>query len=437
MDQIRVKRDGGALSDEQIGELVAGCVSGAIPDYQIAAWLMAVYFRGMRPKELAALTRAMVNSGEVYDLSAIPGVTADKHSTGGVGDKVSLVLAPLAAACGLYVPMVSGRGLGHTGGTLDKLESIPGLTTRLSRGRFIRQLKKIGLAMAGQTKKFVPADRMLYALRDVTSTVESIPLISASIMSKKLAEGTEVLVLDVKTGNGAFMQKQADAVKLAKTMVGIGQAMGRKVSAMITDMSQPLGRAVGNANEVAESIEALKGGGPADLMEVTFALTARMLTLAKLAKHDKEAREQMDRAIQSGAALEKFRLMIEAQGGDPRVIDDPRRLPSAPHKAVIKAPHSGYLASFDTRKIGVAASILGAGRAVANDMIDPAVGISIEAKIGEKIGSGQPLFNIYYRETKAYDSASTILMGSFTLEAMAPKPNRIILKADTSASRRH
>lgn len=431
VDLIRIKREGGNLSSEEIEFLIDGYVAGEIPDYQVAAWLMAVYYNGMNAAELATLTQSMMNSGDVYDLSDIPGVKADKHSTGGVGDKVSLMLAPLAAACGAVVPMISGRGLGHTGGTLDKLEAIPGFSTNLSAARFKRQLKQIGLAMGGQTKKFVPADRKLYALRDVTCTVESIPLISASIMSKKLAEGCDVLVLDVKTGSGAFMRKQADAEKLARTMVAIGRKMGRKVSAMITDMSQPLGCAVGNANEVVESIEVLKGGGPADLVAVTRALTARMLVLGKLAKNDKEAGVQMDKAIASGAALEKFREMVETQGGDPRCVDHPEKiLPQAKKKKVITAPRSGYLTEFNTLNVGLGACVMGAGRAVVADKIDPGVGLWVRARVGDKITKGQPIYEVYYNDTKRFASAKSMLENSFKISSKRVRPPRLIRKSE-------
>ncbi len=431
VDLIRIKREGGKLSSEEIEFLIDGYVAGRIPDYQVAAWLMAVYYKGMNAAELATLTQSMMNSGDVYDLADIPGVKADKHSTGGVGDKVSLMLAPLAAACGAYVPMISGRGLGHTGGTLDKLEAIPGFSTNLSAARFKRQLKKVGLAMGGQTEKFVPADRKLYSLRDVTCTVESIPLISASIMSKKLAEGCDVLVLDVKTGSGAFMRKQADAETLARTMVAIGRKMGRKVSAMITDMSQPLGCAVGNANEVVESIEVLKGGGPADLVAVTRALTARMLVLGKLAKNDKDAGAQMDKAIASGAALEKFREMVETQGGDARCVDHPEKiLPQAKKKKVITAPRPGYLTEFNTLNVGLGACVMGAGRAVVADKIDPGVGLWVRARVGDKITKGQPIYEVYYNDAKRFASAKTLLEDSFKISSKRARAPRLIRKSE-------
>ncbi|MBI3736345.1 thymidine phosphorylase [Candidatus Sumerlaeota bacterium] len=426
-DLIRVKRDRGELSEAQIREMIRDYVAGKIPDYQMSAWLMAVYFNGMTDAELRALTGAMIRSGECFDLRSVPGVKADKHSTGGVGDKISLILAPLAAACGLVVPMVSGRGLGHTGGTLDKLEAIPGFRTQLTAAQFRRQLSKIGLAMGGQTARFVPADRKLYALRDVTATVESIPLIAASIMSKKLAEGCDVLVLDVKAGNGAFMNHIEDARRLASTMTGIGRSMGRKVSAIITNMDQPLGFAVGNANEVAESIEVLRGEGPADIRELTFILTARMLILAKRVKNETEARHITEQALTSGAALEKFRKLIEAQGGDPRIIDRPDRLPQAPRKTVIKAVTAGWIKSFQTREIGAAAAILGGGRALMSDTIDPAVGIRVCAKIGDKVEKHQPIFEIAYRRKDRMEAAVRRLNEAYCLAGSRVRPPKLIL----------
>jgi len=427
VDLIHAKRRGEALSAPDIRSLVDGYVAGRVPDYQVSALLMAIFFQGMDREELTVLTEAMMRSGEVYDWSDIDGVKADKHSTGGVGDKVSLILAPLAAACGLVVPMVSGRGLGHTGGTLDKLETIPGFHVQLSRARMRRQLQKIGVAMAGQSEKFVPADKKLYALRDVTATVESIPLIATSIMSKKLAEGCGVLVLDIKVGNGAFMARAADARRLGKTMIEIGKSMGRRVSATLTDMNQPLGRAVGHANEVLEAIEALQGRCPPDLERVTYALTARMLTMAGLAASPRDAKRMIQRAIGSGAALEKFGQLIEAQGGDRRVLDEPWRLPTAPREAVIPAPRPGWLGGFDTRQIGLAAAVLGAGRATKEDSIDPGVGLAIEVKIGQRVDKGQPVITVRYRKESAWQSASKMLEQAFEVGQEPPRPPRLVL----------
>ena len=428
VDLIYAKRQGEALAPAAIEALIHACVKGTIPDYQLAAWLMAVFFRGLDERELSALTRAMMHSGEVFDLSAIPGVKADKHSTGGVGDKVSLILAPLAAACGLIVPMVAGRGLGHTGGTLDKLESIAGYNVQLNGAQLRRQLKKIGVAIVGQTDRFVPADKKLYALRDVTATVESIPLIAASIMSKKMAEGCEALLLDIKVGNGAFMKDLASARLLGRTMIGIGRALGRKVAALITDMNQPTGQAIGNANEVAESIAALQGRWPEDLKEITLALTARLLILAGQAKDEADAQGQMERAIASGAALDKFRALVEAQGGDPRLIDHPERLPLAPKEAVIAAPRAGTLAALDTRAIGVAAAILGAGRATRDAPIDPGVGVWLKARLGERVERGQPIFTVRYRKPGLWDQARPMLEGAITIGDKPGRKRKLILE---------
>lgn len=424
VDLIFAKRQGETHAKAEIEWLIAQYVRGTLPDYQLSAWLMAVFFRGLNPAELSALVNAMMRSGEVFDWKGIKGVKADKHSTGGVGDKVSLILAPLAAACGLVVPMVSGRGLGHSGGTLDKLEAIKGFNVNLSRAEMGRVMKKIGVSMIGQTEKFVPADKKLYALRDVTATVESIPLISASIMSKKMGEGCDVLVLDIKCGNGAFMTDIKKARELGRTMVAIGKEMGRKVSALITDMNQPLGIMVGNANEVAESIECLKGGGPKDLMDVTYALTARMLVLAGTAKDTKAAQALMEGAIKSGAALDKFRELIKEHGGDAKVLDDPKRLPGAPKVAEIVAPRAGYFTEIDTRTVGVAACVLGAGRQKKEDTIDHGVGLEYLTRIGQKVEKGQPIFRVNYRKPGAWEAAKPLLEGCFKIgetKAKAPK----------------
>lgn len=407
---IRLKRDGEPLSREQIAEFVGGVVDGSIPDYQVSAWLMAVFFRGLEPPELAILTETMMRSGELLDLSDVPGVKADKHSTGGVGDKVTLALAPLAAACGLVAPMIAGRGLGHTGGTIDKLEAIPGFRADLGADEFKALLRRAGTAIGEQTERIAPADRKLYALRDVTATVESIPLIASSIMSKKLAIGSDLLVLDVKTGDGALMSRMEDSLALARAMLAIGRGMGRRVSAMITDMSQPLGWAVGNANEVAEIVDLLRGGGPADLRAATLALTGRMLTLGGSAPDAAAADKLMREALDSGRALEAFRRMIEAQGGDPRVADDPDAvLPRAPLREVVHAERSGYVASFQTRRIGMTAVGLGAGRARLGDKIDPAVGLWVRAKLGDQVEAGDPIFEVAARTQDDLNHARRIL----------------------------
>jgi len=392
---IRRKRDGGALSPAELRFLVDGYASGAIPDYQLAAFCMAVFFRGMDGAETAALTEAMLRSGQVLDLSDVPGVKVDKHSTGGVGDKVSLALAPIAAACGVVVPMVSGRGLGHTGGTLDKLEAIPGFRVDLPVSRFRELLRRNGACLIGQTAEIAPADRKLYALRDVTATVESIPLIAGSIMSKKLAEGIDGLVLDVKVGSGAFMKRREEAGLLARTLAGIGRAMGKRVTALLTDMEQPLGLAVGNALEAAEAIALLGGGGPADLREVTLALVTEMLLLAGLAEDAGAARRRAERAVADGSARERFRRIVEDQGGDPRTVDDPSRLPQAPLRRDVPAPAAGVVQAIDAQAIGLAAMALGAGRVRVEDRVDPAVGILLRRKVGERVVQGEPLATLH------------------------------------------
>ncbi|MFB0509558.1 MAG: thymidine phosphorylase [bacterium] len=388
---IKKKRDGKALTKEEINFLINGYTKHNIKDYQLAAFLMAVCYRDMSFDETTNLTIAMMDSGKVFDLSAIPGIKVDKHSTGGVGDKVSLILAPLVACCGVVVPMVSGRGLGHTGGTLDKLESIPDFRTNLTYQEFVTNLKSIGLAMMGPTEELAPADRKIYALRDVTATVDSIPLIAASIMSKKLAEGIDGLVLDVKTGSGAFMPELSLAKKLAKIMIELGKRMNKKVTAFITDMSQPLGRTVGNALEVIEAIEALKGKGEKDLMEVVLTLGEAMLLMGKKANTKNKARKLLQQSIDQRNALEKFRQLVRLQGGDERVIDDYSLLATAQYQIEIKSSKAGYVAKIDTQKIGMLAVELGAGRKKLEDRIDPAVGFIVNKKIGDLVRVGDIL----------------------------------------------
>jgi pyrimidine-nucleoside phosphorylase len=392
---IRKKRDGAALEREEIFDFIQRYSRGEIPEYQASALLMAIYFRGLDAGETADLTEAMMRSGQVLDFSDLAQPKIDKHSTGGVGDKTSLIVAPAAAAGGLLVPMVSGRGLGHTGGTLDKLESIPGFRPRLSLSELRQVLAECGMALAGQTEELVPADRKLYALRDVTSTVESIPLISASIMSKKLAEGIDGLVLDVKTGSGAFMKRIEDARALAERMVEIGRACGKQVRALVTDMSQPLGRTVGNALEVIESIETLKGRGPRDLVEISRELSAHMFLLGSVDASLDAGRARFDAVIRSGHALEKFAQTIGRQGGDPRVVDDYSRLPRAQHEDSLVAPQDGYLAGLDAETIGHASMLLGAGRDRLDSVIDPAVGLVFEKKVGDPVATGERICAIY------------------------------------------
>jgi pyrimidine-nucleoside phosphorylase len=392
---IYKKRQGGALNADEIRWFVSGYADGRIPDYQAAALLMAVFLRGMDFEETTALALAMMNSGRVFDLSDIPGIKVDKHSTGGVGDKVSIILAPMVAAAGVPVPMVSGRGLGHTGGTLDKLESIPGFRTNLGYDEFRRTLSKTGLAMMGQTADMAPADKKLYALRDVTATVDCLPLIAASIMSKKLAEGADGLVLDVKTGSGAFMQAYGDSKRLAEAMVAIGRGMGRKMRAVITDMNQPLGRAVGNALEIAECIDCLKGGGPEDLMAVTYRLGAEMLAMGGRAQDLGAGERILRQVIASGQGLTKFREMAEAQGGDPRVADEPTKvLAQAKLTIELTAEKAGFIGAMDTREIGMAGVALGCGRLKIEDRVDPAVGFLFHCRIGDEVKAGQRLVSI-------------------------------------------
>ena len=426
VDVIQRKRDGQELSSDEIGFFIRGYAEGQIPDYQAAALAMAVFFRGMTPAETLALTESMMRTGEVLDLSELPGPKVDKHSTGGVGDKTSLVLAPLAAACGVYVPMISGRGLGHTGGTLDKLESIPGFRVNLSLAEFRTVLKHAQIGLIGQTPQIAPADRKLYALRDVTATVESLPLISASIMSKKMAEGIDALVLDVKTGDGAFMKTFADSKALAQAMVSIGRGMGKKVAALITDMDQPLGRTAGNALEVIECIETLKGRGPKDLESLSIELAAWMLFLAGTAPAMDAARQKVRQALTSGAGLRKFQQIVELQGGDPRVCDDPGRLPRARETVDVRAEHDGRVARIACRSVGQAAMLLGAGRETVTSAIDPAVGLTIHKKVGDLVIQGEPLFTVHVNERRRLDEVLALLGQTVTLAAEAPERKPMI-----------
>jgi pyrimidine-nucleoside phosphorylase len=409
VDVIRRKRDGGTLRRREIEYFVAGVTDGTIPDYQAAALLMAIVLRGMSADETALLTDAMVRSGVRIEFDGQFGVPVDKHSTGGVGDKTSLILAPLVIACGAAVPMMSGRGLGHTGGTLDKLESIPGFRTALTLEEFRAAVAAVGGALIGQTAEIAPADRRLYALRDVTGTVESIPLISASIMSKKIAEGIGALVLDVKTGGGAFMKTLEDSRRLAQSLVAIGNASGVRTEAVVTRMDAPLGREVGNANEVIESIETLKGQGPADLEQLSVLLAARMLVLARVAATQEAAEERVRRSLASGAGVEAFRRLVEHQGGDPRVIDDYRRLPHTADEHRIGAPRSGTVTQLHAEAIGHAAMELGAGRGKLDDVVDPAVGITIVATPGTVVTEGEPVLILRHRAGRGLDEASALL----------------------------
>jgi pyrimidine-nucleoside phosphorylase len=392
---IRRKREGGELDPSQIAAFFEGYTAGAVEEYQMSAFLMAVYFRGLTTRELNALVDVMLHSGAVADLSAVPGIKVDKHSTGGVGDKVSIVLAPLVASLGVPVPMMSGRGLGHTGGTLDKLETIPGFRTDLSLVAFRDQVARIGCALIGQTAEVAPLDRRLYALRDVTATVESIPLIASSIMSKKLAEGIDALVLDVKLGSGAFMRDRGAAEDLARTMIAIGRARGTRVVALLTAMDRPLGHTVGNALEMEECVRSLQGAGPADLRELTLALAAEMLVAGGAAADVDSAQALAERALDDGRALEKMRQIIEAQGGNAAVLADPALLPQAATREVVEAPRSGTLQAMDVRAIGDAAVALGAGRAALDSVIDPGVGFDITVKPGDTVERGEPVATVY------------------------------------------
>ncbi len=400
VELIEIKRDRGILSPEAIDWLIRAYTEGSVTDYQMSAMAMAIFLNGLDAGELVALTSAMLHSGETLDFSDLPMPKVDKHSTGGVGDKISIPLAPLVASCGVAVPMMSGRGLGHTGGTLDKLESIPGFSASLDPQRFREVVMENGLVLAGQSETLVPADRKLYALRDATATVPSIPLISSSIMSKKLAEGLDGLLLDVKTGSGAFKRDLETARELARTMVEAGTRNGVHTVALITRMDQPLGREVGNANEVSESIDVLKGGGPEDVVDLTMAFGEVMLELAGL----DGGRDRLNEAIASGAALQKLIDVVAAQGGDPSVIHDPSLLPRAPNEGVIEADRDGFVVQCDAFVVGTVATHLGAGRERKEDIVDPGVGITVLAKVGVPVSKGQPLARVRFREPARWDA---------------------------------
>ncbi|HEV7521776.1 MAG TPA: thymidine phosphorylase [Candidatus Angelobacter sp.] len=423
-DLIRRKRDGAELLRNEIEFLVNGYTRDQIPDYQMSSWLMAVLLRGMSRAELAALSETMLNSGQVLDFSELGAAKADKHSTGGVGDKTSLIIAPIVAAGGLYVPMISGRGLGHTGGTLDKLESIPGFNVNLSIDDFRRVLAQCGAGLIGQTAEIAPADKKLYALRDVTGTVESPYLICASIMSKKLAEGIDALVLDVKTGSGAFMKSEKDAAFLAELMVETGQRLGKRVSALITDMDQPLGHAVGNALEVVECINVLNGQGPNDLRELSLILSAWMFLLGKRVGSVDEGRELAEQMISTGKARDKFREMISLQGGNTAVMDDPGLLPQARHQADVKSPASGFVTAIMCEQIGTAGVLLGGGRARKEDSVDPAVGMMVHKKLGDRVTAGEALCTVHYNSAERLASAAPLIEKSYTIEAAGLRAKR-------------
>lgn len=425
---IEKKRDGGALDEAEIRAFIAGFTAGTIPDYQMSALAMAIFFLGMTPEETAILTDAMMRSGDLVTFDAWPRPTADKHSTGGIGDKLSLMIAPLAASAGLAVPMISGRGLGITGGTLDKLETIPGYNTRLSVDAFKRVVAEVGCSIIGQTDRLAPADKKLYALRDVTGTVPSIPLITASIMSKKLAEGAETLVFDVKCGRAAFMQTQADARLLAQSLIRVGQALNRKASALITDMDQPLGRTAGNAVEVREAIETLKGKGPADTRYLTIELTAQMTVLGGIHPDCATARTELAQRLDDGRALAVFRRMIEAHGGDSRVIDDPRQFAQPGAIVEVPAPHSGTVASVDAQELGRLVLQLGGGRKTTADVIDPAAGIDWLVQAGDPVEAGQPLMRLLTKDVALAESLAVAAANAVRIEQGPVPPRTLILE---------
>jgi pyrimidine-nucleoside phosphorylase len=434
---IAKKRDGAALSDGELRALIDGAVAGTIPDYQLAALLMAIVWRGLDTRELTTWTRAMIDSGERLRWDDLPGPVVDKHSTGGVGDKISLCLAPLCAAAGLYVPMMAGRALGHTGGTLDKLETIPGFRTALDPRAFGRVLKQAGFVLAGQSARLAPADRLLYALRDATATVESIPLIASSILSKKVAEGAAGLVMDVKVGSGAFLPSLDQTRVLARTLIALGRALGLPVRAVLSQMDQPLGDAIGNAVEVREAIDVLKGGGPADVVELTVRLGAEMLVLGGLGQELRgggcntapDPPPPPPPARASGQGLERFRLGVRLQGGDPRVIDHPDRLPVARHSRVIRAPRAGFVVRVDAGLLGRAATLLGAGRTRKEDRIAPGAAILLRAKIGARVEAGAPLCSIHFDDDARARAAAPQIAAAFRIAPRAPAPPPLVVQA--------
>ncbi|MDY3121726.1 pyrimidine-nucleoside phosphorylase [Clostridiaceae bacterium 68-1-5] len=424
-DVIMKKRNGGVLTEEEIREVISGYVAGEIPDYQMSAFLMAVYFQGMTEEETVAMTEAVAHSGDMVDLSAIAGIKVDKHSTGGVGDKTSLIIGPIVAACGVKVAKMSGRGLGHTGGTVDKMEAIPGMRTDLSREEFFRVVNQTGLSIIGQTGNLAPADKKLYALRDVTATVDSIPLIAVSIMSKKLAAGSDAILLDVKTGSGAFMKTLEDSIALAKEMVSIGENAGRKTAALITDMDIPLGNNIGNSLEVMEAVETLKGNGPADLTEVCIHLAGNMLYLAGKGTIE-ECMALAKAKIEDGSALERLAAMVEAQGGDASVILDPSRFAKAPYSMQVFAEKEGYIGAMDTEGCGIASSMLGAGRQTKDSAIDPAAGIVLKRKVGDYVTKEDVIAVLYTSDSSLLEQAQKKYVSSVRIQVEAPKKEPLI-----------
>lgn len=424
VDVIDQKRNGGVLSDEQLQFFVDGVVDGSLPDYQISALLMAIYFQGMTDREQTQLTMKMMHSGERLDLSKIPGIKVDKHSTGGVGDKTSLPLAAMVAALGIPVPMISGRGLGHTGGTLDKLEAIPGFQVELSEQDFIKQVAEEKLAIVGATRDVAPADKKIYALRDVTDTVDSIPLIASSIMSKKLASGTDALVIDVKTGAGAFMKTEGSAVKLAKALVAIGKQAGLKCEAVISDMNQPLGSKIGNTLEIEETLDLLKGKGPKDLLELVLELGSRMVVMGQQAASLAEARAKLEQTIADGSALARFKAMIKAQHGDPNVVDDYSLMPHAKYQIEYPAQKGGVIAKLTADEIGMASMLMGGGRQKADDQLDYAVGIELHKKIGDSVQKGESIMTIWSNR-EDIDDVKELLDQAVAIKESAQQPTLI------------
>lgn len=426
VDVIAKKRDGGELSTEEIRFLVNGYTEGSIPDYQMSAWAMAVYFRGMTPRETGDLTMAMAGSGEQLDLSSLPGIKVDKHSTGGVGDKTTLVVAPLVAAAGIPVAKMSGRGLGYSGGTIDKLESFSGFQVERTREQFLQQVREIGVSVIGQSGNLTPADKKLYALRDVTATVEATPLIASSIMSKKIAAGADAILLDVKVGKGAFMKNLEQAEELARAMVDIGRQVGRKTVAVISDMNQPLGFAVGNALEVREAISTLSGEGPQDLTELVLEIGARMLVLGGLVADVDAGRARLEELMASGKAVDKLAEMVAAQGGDKRDVYDPTRLPQARLQHALTAPASGYVSAIDAEAVGRASVVLGAGRMTKEMPIDLAVGIVLHKKQGDQVRAGEVLATLHANREELLEAALQELDGAFQVAAEPPARTNLI-----------
>ncbi|MBI2427965.1 MAG: thymidine phosphorylase [Ignavibacteriales bacterium] len=424
---IRKKRDGHPLTSDEMKFIINGYVEGTVPDYQVSSFFMATFFRGMNKEETAEFTRLMLHSGDIIDLSHIPGVKVDKHSTGGVGDKISLPLAPIVAACGVPVPMISGRGLGHTGGTLDKLESIPGFRTNLTIDEYKNVIAELGLVMIGQTKEIAPADKKMYALRDVTSTVECIPLIAGSIMSKKLAEGIDALVLDVKTGRGAFMQTHEQSVELAQALVGIGTSFGKETVGFITDMNQPLGNAIGNWNEVVESVECLRGRSVPDVMELTCVLGGAMVMLGKKAGSLAEGIERCKEAVKNGKAYVKFLELVKRQGGDISFLENVEKYPRSKYSETITAPASGFVTSIDSLELGFSGIMLGAGRTKVDDVIDPKAGILLKKKAGDAVKQGEPIAEIFTDNKEILAKTAQRVANAFSVGAAKPASSPLII----------